>query len=84
MQHAEVERLASEHLVDPSDLWRVHPTHDEFVTEDGTINADLVAEAAAYLRARQVSSIELTRALLSRIENVDSRLHAYAAVTPKR
>jgi aspartyl-tRNA(Asn)/glutamyl-tRNA(Gln) amidotransferase subunit A len=54
------------------------------MASDTSIHDASLAEAAAYLRARQVSSIELTRALLSRIENVDSRLHAYAAVTPKR
>ncbi len=39
-------------------------------------------EAAAAIRAREVSPVELTRAMLDRIARLDPALHAYATVTP--
>ncbi|MGY3441271.1 amidase [Bradyrhizobium sp. USDA 4473] len=39
-------------------------------------------EASAALRARKVSAVELTRALLDRIAKIDPSLHSYATVTP--
>lgn len=42
-----------------------------------------IAEVAALLHARKLSPVELTRAMLARIERLDPRLHAYARVTPE-
>ncbi|SKA34233.1 amidase [Enhydrobacter aerosaccus] len=53
-----------------------------------TLPADLhylsLNEIARRLRDRTVSSVELTRAILERIEKVDSTLKSYAVVTPDR
>lgn len=46
MQRAEVERLASEHLFDPTDVWRAGTELASYLTEDGTIDPDKVTEAA--------------------------------------
>jgi amidase len=43
-----------------------------------------LATAAAHLRTRQVSAVELTQAILTRIEELDPKLRAYAEVTPER
>jgi len=40
-----------------------------------------IAQAAALIRTREVSPVELTRACLARIEAVDSRLNAFITVT---
>ncbi len=40
-----------------------------------------LTEAADLLRRREVSSVELTKAALSRIRSVDERVHAYLTVT---
>lgn len=43
---------------------------------------ELTAHAASeLLRAGEISAVELTRALLERIERVDSKIHAYLTVT---
>jgi amidase len=42
-----------------------------------------LAEAARLLQARELSPVELTRALLQRIEALEPRLHAFARVTPQ-
>ena len=39
-------------------------------------------EVAKRLKARQLSSIEATRALLERIDRLDPRLKSYATLTP--
>jgi amidase len=39
-----------------------------------------VAEIAALIKTREVSPVEITRAMLSRIEMLDSRLHSYLTV----
>ena len=39
--------------------------------------------AARLLQARELSPVELTRALLQRIEALEPRLHAFARVTPQ-
>jgi len=54
------------------------------MASDNSVHYATIAAAAADLRARYVSSVELTQGLLSRIGNVDSQLHAYAEVTPER
>ncbi|MBV8086753.1 MAG: Asp-tRNA(Asn)/Glu-tRNA(Gln) amidotransferase subunit GatA [Chloroflexi bacterium] len=41
-----------------------------------------VHEAARLLRERQISSVELTQAVLDRIDQVDARVKAYVTVTP--
>ena len=43
-----------------------------------------VAELVAALRARKVSSVELTRALLARIDNAQGRLNAFVTVDARR
>jgi amidase len=43
-----------------------------------------LAEVARRLKARQLSSVELTRAMLDRIARLDPKLKAYATVTPER
>lgn len=42
-----------------------------------------LAELAGLLRSREVMSVEVTRALLGRIERFDGRLASYARVTPE-
>ncbi len=42
-----------------------------------------IAELTALLHARKLSPVELTRAMLARIERMDRRLHAYARPTPE-
>jgi len=47
--------------------------------------ADLtLAEAAAAIRTRRLSPVELTEAVLARIDEVEPRLHAYVAVDADR
>src|SRR5882757_12259 len=41
-------------------------------------------EVARRLKARKLSSVEVTRAILDRIETLDPRLKSYATVTPER
>src|SRR5712672_1644534 len=41
-------------------------------------------EVARRLKARKLSSVEATRAILDRIETLDPRLKSYATVTPER
>ncbi len=43
-----------------------------------------LTEAAALLEQRRVSAVELTRAMLDRIERVDRQLHSFLTVTPER
>jgi aspartyl-tRNA(Asn)/glutamyl-tRNA(Gln) amidotransferase subunit A len=43
-----------------------------------------LAEAAAMIRARKLSPIEYTQALLARIERLEPRCHAFIKVTPER
>ncbi|HEY4372207.1 MAG TPA: amidase [Burkholderiales bacterium] len=43
-----------------------------------------IAECARRLRAREISSEELTRALLARIERLDGALNSFLLVTPER
>jgi hypothetical protein len=50
MQHAEVERIASQHLLDPGDIWRTGADVD-FSNELGELDAGKVAEAAQSLIA---------------------------------
>ncbi|HUN50160.1 MAG TPA: amidase [Candidatus Sulfotelmatobacter sp.] len=42
-----------------------------------------IVEAAALIRARKLSPVEYTRALLERIERYDSRFNAFIKVTPE-
>lgn len=42
-----------------------------------------ISELAALLHARKLSPVELTTAMLERIGRLDSRLHAYARLTPE-
>lgn len=46
MQRVEVERLAATDLIDPTDVWIAHSDVDGFLTEEGTIDPQRVAEAA--------------------------------------
>jgi len=52
------------------------------VTEDELCNLELM-EAGRLVQQRELSAVELTHALLRRIERLDARLHSYALVTPK-
>jgi len=47
------------------------------------LNRLTIANAAARLRAREISSLDLTRACLERIAAVEPRLHAFITVTEK-
>ena len=42
-----------------------------------------IHEAAIYLERKEISSVELTRAHLERIQQVDPRLNSYLTVTPE-
>lgn len=42
-----------------------------------------LTEVAHLIRTRQVSPVELTQALLKRVEALDQKLHAYALATPE-
>ena len=41
-----------------------------------------LTEVSALIKTRQVSPVELTEAMLARIEKVDPKLNSYATVTP--
>ena len=43
-----------------------------------------LAEAADLIRARKLSPVEYTQALLERTEKLDPRFHAYIKLTPER
>jgi Asp-tRNA(Asn)/Glu-tRNA(Gln) amidotransferase A subunit family amidase len=43
-----------------------------------------IRELTAGYRARKLSPVEVTRALLARIEKIDGGLHAFVTVTPER
>lgn len=48
MEHAEVERIASEHLIDPTDVWRQQPDLQSYYDEEfQQIVPDKVREATA-------------------------------------
>lgn len=49
MQRAEVERLAAEHLAAPADFWLSDNEVSAYLTEDGEVDAELVAEDARLL-----------------------------------
>ena len=50
----------------------------------GELTDFTVTEALAALRARQVSSLELTRACLARIEALEGEVHAFITLTPEK
>lgn len=50
MQHAEIERLAAEHLVDPGDVWRAGT---DFTNDLGEVDPEAIAEAAHALTAEK-------------------------------
>jgi amidase len=43
-----------------------------------------LTEAASLLRRRQISPVELTRAVLARIDRLEPQLHSYVTVLPER
>lgn len=43
-----------------------------------------LADASALIRAKKLSPVELTKALLSRIERLEPKVHAHIRVTPER
>src|SRR2546427_4045562 len=43
-----------------------------------------IAQASALIQNKKISPVELTRAVLDRIEALDPLLHAYITVTPER
>lgn len=46
MQRYEVERLAGADLIDPADVWTANPDVGGFLTDDGTVDTQRVADAA--------------------------------------
>lgn len=56
-------------------------TPDEGAFASGELAFLSIAEAAELLRTRQLSPVELTRAVLERIDDLNRRLHAYITVT---
>jgi len=54
----------------------------------GTMNAELcyrtLTEVAGLLQRREISPVELTRAVLARIERLEPQLHSYITVVPER
>lgn len=46
MQRYEVERIAGTDLIDPADVWTANPDVGGFLADDGTVDAQRVAEAA--------------------------------------
>ena len=42
-----------------------------------------IAESAALIRAGKLSPVELTKALLARIEKLDPKWHAFIRITPE-
>lgn len=54
MEHAEVERIAGEHLVDASDIWRAQPDMQAYYDDEfKTIVGDKVVETAKALAAEK-------------------------------
>jgi aspartyl-tRNA(Asn)/glutamyl-tRNA(Gln) amidotransferase subunit A len=48
------------------------------------VHYSTIRELGAHYRARRLSPVEVTRALLARIEKLDGGLHAFLTVTPER
>ncbi|MGE0442104.1 MAG: amidase [Gemmatimonadales bacterium] len=48
----------------------------------GALHYQRLSDVAALLRRKEISPVELTRAMLDRITTLDGRLHAYAIVMP--
>jgi amidase len=59
-----------------------------YVCERAMVSAELgmqgVGDVVALLDRRELSAVELTKAMLARIERLDSHLHSYLTVTPER
>lgn len=53
MRRGEAERLAAEHLADPSDLWRSGIELDSLLGEDGSLDPDAVKVATGKLVAER-------------------------------
>jgi len=51
------------------------------MSDDDLCDLDLL-EVGRRIAARSLSSVEVTRAILARIERLDGRLHSYATLTP--
>ena len=49
-----------------------------------TLHYESLRHVARLIESKQVSAVELTRALLERIERLEPRLHSYATVTAER
>ena len=52
--------------------------------DTGELCTRSLSEVAALIERREVSPVELTTAMLTRIERLDPTLHAYLTVTPER
>src|SRR5271165_4010200 len=62
---------------------------DEYLAQfDRATSGDLaflgIAEAAELIRAKKLSPVEYTKALLAQIEQHDSKFNAFIALTPER
>lgn len=53
MRHAEVERIAAEHLIDAADIWTAAQDVNNLVDDDGLVDAGKVSEAAQALVAEK-------------------------------
>ncbi|HEX2173617.1 MAG TPA: amidase, partial [Dehalococcoidia bacterium] len=65
----------------PSPAGKGDPAHEGVMTMPETLYFLTIAEAAELIRTRRLSPVELTRAILDRIEALDGSLHAYITVT---
>jgi amidase len=52
------------------------------MTKLDELSLSTLTEVSALIKARQISPVELTDAMLGRIEAIDPKLHSYATVTP--
>ena len=56
---------------------------EHHVTKLDELALSTLTEISALIKARQISPVELTQAMLARIERIDPKLHSYATVTPE-
>jgi Asp-tRNA(Asn)/Glu-tRNA(Gln) amidotransferase A subunit family amidase len=53
---------------------------EDIVMHDNALPFQTITEIAALIQSRQLSPVEVTQALLARIEQLDGRLQSYATV----
>ena len=56
----------------------------QFTIKEGTMNSDIIkmtaTELAAKIKSKELSSVEVTKAFLGRIKEVDPKIKAYVSV----